>query len=220
MLYSIGAFATRSHPVTRTAPLDQARIHLEGLRAAWVARREARGDRNHSQLFYARRGEVTDEMRQQFTRVLQGHIAIDRVRFPKGTAGIQLAYRTGITEDLYDCISKWFGHLPGGIAVSAVLSNAAYGAVTGSSIASVATLGRPDAVLDISTDPKRGQWNSEARIVLDALPGQPIPALVSFVAPKAQFTPREVETRTEREKMLFGACGMSGKLWEPKDAQD
>lgn len=35
-------------------------------------------------------GEVTDEMRQQFTRVLQGHIAIDRVRFPKGTAGIQL----------------------------------------------------------------------------------------------------------------------------------
>ena len=53
----------------------------------------------------------------------------------------QLAYRTGITNDLYDCVSKWFGHLPGGIAVSAVLSNAAYGAVTGSSIASVATLG-------------------------------------------------------------------------------
>ena len=53
----------------------------------------------------------------------------------------QLAYRTGITDDLYDCISKWFGHLPGGVAVSAVLSNAAYGAVTGSSIASVATLG-------------------------------------------------------------------------------
>jgi tripartite ATP-independent transporter DctM subunit len=53
----------------------------------------------------------------------------------------QLAYRTGITDDLYDCVSKWFGHMPGGVAVSAVLSNAAYGAVTGSSIASVATLG-------------------------------------------------------------------------------
>jgi HlyD family secretion protein len=52
---------------------------------------------------------------------------------------------------------------------------------------------------------KAGQvaLNSEARIVLDALPGQPIPALVSFVAPKAQFTPREVETRTEREKLMF-----------------
>ena len=44
---------------------------------------------------------------------------------------------------------------------------------------------------------------AEARIVLDALPGQPIPASVSFVAPKAQFTPREVETRTEREKLMF-----------------
>ncbi|MBN8463516.1 MAG: efflux RND transporter periplasmic adaptor subunit [Dechloromonas sp.] len=44
---------------------------------------------------------------------------------------------------------------------------------------------------------------SEARIVLDALPGQPIPAVVSFVAAKAQFTPREVETRSEREKLMF-----------------
>jgi len=44
---------------------------------------------------------------------------------------------------------------------------------------------------------------AEARIVLDALPGQAIPAKVSFVAAKAQFTPREVETRTEREKLMF-----------------
>jgi HlyD family secretion protein len=52
---------------------------------------------------------------------------------------------------------------------------------------------------------KAGQvaLGSEARIVLDALPGQPIPAIVSFVAAKAQFTPREVETRTEREKLMF-----------------
>lgn len=52
---------------------------------------------------------------------------------------------------------------------------------------------------------KAGQvaLGSEARIVLDALPGQVVPASVSFVAPKAQFTPREVETRTEREKLMF-----------------
>ena len=52
---------------------------------------------------------------------------------------------------------------------------------------------------------KAGQvaLNSEARIVLDAMPGQPIPATVVFVAAKAQFTPREVETRTEREKLMF-----------------
>ena len=44
---------------------------------------------------------------------------------------------------------------------------------------------------------------ADARIVLDALPGLPIPAKVSFVSPNAQFTPKEVETGTEREKLMF-----------------
>jgi Xaa-Pro aminopeptidase len=35
-------------------------------------------------------GEPTQEMRERFTRVLQGHIAIDRALFPKGTRGGQL----------------------------------------------------------------------------------------------------------------------------------
>lgn len=43
----------------------------------------------------------------------------------------------------------------------------------------------------------------EARIVLDALPTQPLPAKISFVAAKAQFTPKEVETRDERQKLVF-----------------
>ena len=43
----------------------------------------------------------------------------------------------------------------------------------------------------------------EARIVLDAMPDLVIPATVSFVSPEAQFTPKEVETRTEREKLMF-----------------
>lgn len=41
-----------------------------------------------------------------------------------------------------------------------------------------------------------------ARIMLDALP-EPIPAKVVYVAPRAQFTPKEVETRNEREKLMF-----------------
>ena len=44
---------------------------------------------------------------------------------------------------------------------------------------------------------------SEGRIVLDAAPHLVIPAAVSFVAPRAQFTPKEVETRAEREKLMF-----------------
>ncbi len=44
---------------------------------------------------------------------------------------------------------------------------------------------------------------SEARIVLDAAPQYVIPAQVSFVADVAQFTPKTVETESEREKLMF-----------------
>lgn len=44
---------------------------------------------------------------------------------------------------------------------------------------------------------------SEARIILDALPDLVIPASVNFVSPKSQFTPKMVETRSERDKLMF-----------------
>ncbi|QNP58034.1 HlyD family secretion protein [Paenacidovorax monticola] len=44
---------------------------------------------------------------------------------------------------------------------------------------------------------------SEARIVLDAAPAYVIPAKVSFVASTAQFTPKTVETASERQKLMF-----------------
>ena len=44
---------------------------------------------------------------------------------------------------------------------------------------------------------------AEARIVLDALPDYAIPATVSFVSPEAQFTPKQVETLSEREQLVF-----------------
>ena len=44
---------------------------------------------------------------------------------------------------------------------------------------------------------------SEVRLVLDAAPQYVIPASVSFVASEAQFTPKTVETASEREKLMF-----------------
>jgi HlyD family secretion protein len=43
----------------------------------------------------------------------------------------------------------------------------------------------------------------EARIVLDARPDRPLPARVSFLANQAQFTPKAVETKSERDKLMF-----------------
>ncbi|MEP2827503.1 HlyD family efflux transporter periplasmic adaptor subunit [Parvibaculum sp.] len=44
---------------------------------------------------------------------------------------------------------------------------------------------------------------SDARLVLDPIPDYVIPAHVSFVASDAQFTPKSVETREERENLMF-----------------
>ncbi len=44
---------------------------------------------------------------------------------------------------------------------------------------------------------------TEVRIVLDAAPQYVIPATVSFVASTAQFTPKSIETESEREKLMF-----------------
>lgn len=44
---------------------------------------------------------------------------------------------------------------------------------------------------------------SDARIVLDAAPDVPIPAKITFVSSVAQFTPKTVETREERQKLMF-----------------
>lgn len=44
---------------------------------------------------------------------------------------------------------------------------------------------------------------SEVSLVLDAAPEYVIPATVSFVADVAQFTPKTVETASERQKLMF-----------------
>ncbi|MBI4777195.1 MAG: TRAP transporter large permease [Deltaproteobacteria bacterium] len=53
----------------------------------------------------------------------------------------QFAFRSGITEELYDVMHKWFGSVPGGLGIATVFASAGLGAVTGSSVAAVATLG-------------------------------------------------------------------------------
>jgi HlyD family secretion protein len=49
----------------------------------------------------------------------------------------------------------------------------------------------------------RVAMGSEVHLVLDAVPQYVIPARASFVASVAQFTPKTVETASEREKLMF-----------------
>lgn len=53
----------------------------------------------------------------------------------------QLVYHTGLARDLFDAVRTWIGWVPGGMAVASVLACGMFGAVTGSSLATVATMG-------------------------------------------------------------------------------
>jgi HlyD family secretion protein len=53
---------------------------------------------------------------------------------------------------------------------------------------------------------------SEGRIVLDTQPDRSAVGYVTFVSPEAQFTPKEVETKSERDKLMFRV-----KLQVPKE---
>ena len=54
-----------------------------------------------------------------------------------------------------------------------------------------------------AADAGRLAVGDEARIILDPVPDYVIPASVSFVAADAQFTPKTVETKDERAKLMF-----------------
>jgi HlyD family secretion protein len=52
-------------------------------------------------------------------------------------------------------------------------------------------------------DAVKTKLGAEARLVLDIAPEYAARARVTFVAPEAQFTPKQVETRSERDKLMF-----------------
>ncbi|MFX4223219.1 MAG: HlyD family secretion protein [Thalassobaculum sp.] len=77
----------------------------------------------------------------------------------------------------------------------------------------VAAGGRVVTLLDLSNvymtiylptdEAGRLAYGGEARLVFDAAPDYVVPATVTFVAAEAQFTPKYVETASEREKLMF-----------------
>lgn len=52
-----------------------------------------------------------------------------------------LINQTGMARSIFECLYRWFGRLPGGISTTSVLSSASFGALTGSSIATISTVG-------------------------------------------------------------------------------
>jgi tripartite ATP-independent transporter DctM subunit len=53
-----------------------------------------------------------------------------------------LAQVSGLGRDLFECFNRWFGRIPGGLAMTSISCSATFGAVTGSSVATVTAMGK------------------------------------------------------------------------------
>ncbi len=53
----------------------------------------------------------------------------------------QFAFHSGMSEDIYQSVHKWMGHLPGGLAMATIMGCAGFSAICGSSLATSATMG-------------------------------------------------------------------------------
>ncbi len=62
-------------------------------------------------------------------------------------------------------------------------------------------------------DAGKVKYGDDARIVVDAYPKTAIPAKVMFIATQAQFTPKTVETKNEREKLMFRVRVKIDPVW-------
>ncbi len=52
-----------------------------------------------------------------------------------------LLLKGGVGKDLFEAVQKWVGHLPGGLGLSALVSCGIFSAISGSSVATAATVG-------------------------------------------------------------------------------
>lgn len=74
--------------------------------------------------------------------------------------------------------------------------------------ATVVTLARLDSVYVMiyltEREVGRVRLGDTADVEIDAFPGRPFPGRVTYISPEAEFTPKNVQTKEDRVKLVFG----------------
>jgi HlyD family secretion protein len=145
--------------------------------------------------------EILDQRQQQLdganaalsaasVRVIEFQHALDAATYDVELYGVQIADNTLVAPRdgrLQYRIANLGEVLPAGGHVFAMLDTS-------------------DVYMDIYLPAEQAgkvKYGADARIVVDAFPKVSIPAKVTFIATQAQFTPKTVETKTERDKLMF-----------------
>jgi HlyD family secretion protein len=195
------------------------------LRAAQAQLRQARQAREEASAMIAQRDSEAAFMAKELERALvllgKGHVSqqrVDQARNQKRGADAALhaaQSRLGNTEEAIGAATAEVERLQGLVA-DGVLTAPRKGRVlyrlaepgevlpAGGKVVTLLDLSSVTMTFFLPTETAGPlSLGAPARVLLDARPDLAIPASVSFVAPRAQFTPKQVETRTERDRMVF-----------------
>ena len=90
-----------------------------------------------------------------------------------------IAYKAGITTEIYEAARVWLARLPGGVAIASIAGCGGFSAISGSSIACASTMGRicTPEMLRLNYDPRLATASVAAGGTLGAL----IPPSVLFI---------------------------------------
>jgi HlyD family secretion protein len=210
-----GQVVARMDPSSLQAQLAQAqaeatsaRRRLEAARAASVQRISecalAEKELGRTQALHGKHVASEQSVDIQRTRTETAHAACDAAKADVATAEAAIdtaeAQVNRIAADLVDCVLV----APRSGRIQHRLAEPGEVLAAGGRVLTLLDLGDVYMTLFLPAEEAgRIKMGAEARIVLDALPERAIPARISFVSDEAQFTPKQVETRSEREKLSF-----------------
>ncbi|CAO3361885.1 HlyD family secretion protein [Azospirillum palustre] len=206
------------------ATLDTRDLEAQ-LRSAEAQLRQTRRAREEAAALVAQRVSEADFAAKEMERALilfgKGHVAeqrVDQARNSRRTADAALeaakshlasaeeaiAAAAGDVDRLADLVAEGVLKAPRRSRVLYRLSEPGEVLAAGGKAATLLDLSNVYMTFFLPTDTAGNlALGAEARLLLDAVPDTAIPAAVTFVAPRAQFTPKQVETKSERDRMMF-----------------
>lgn len=107
----------------------------------------------------------------------------------------QFVYQSGISSELYNFTHKWFGRLPGGLAMATTMASTVFGACCGVSLAGCATFGT-------IAYPEMEEYKYSRRLSTGCIAAGG--SLSSLIPPSAPFIIYGVFTETSIGKLFIG----------------
>ncbi|MHB1220076.1 MAG: HlyD family secretion protein [Alphaproteobacteria bacterium] len=207
-LVQFDARALRASLAQVKAQLNRAAYHVTSASAEIIRRRSdlelAEIELKRSETLYERGFATRERLDRDRSRREVNQSILDAARSSLEAAKTEIAELRARVEEIEADLSDMVLYAPTGGRV--LYRMAEPGEVLASGGKALVMIDLDDLYMTIYLPERaagRVRVKDEALIRLDAIPNAPVAAYVSFLSAEAEFTPKEVETTEERQKLVF-----------------